>query len=322
MTDKVFTAVFRNVTTDEAREIGQHPKWSAGSWSHALDDRDAARAELERLREENKQLAAFVVAVGGVWEPNGARSVLTGELSLAESIRKDAAIATAAHERSQPVAGVTITKPGDSLTGISFMSLNEHGRATLGKGRHELYAHPPADALYTMDQMREYADAFHKSRVEAAAARPECVDCGDSIMAHDPGTCGNCHSMKYASGDTISQMREFLVPDCKPGGCASIGCEGGFYCFNADGTPKPGMTPEQQEKLRAALTKVFAPTTPCECRACLKGKTVDTGFGAMPVEMTRMIVCAKCSNKRCPHANDHRNTCTDSNEPGQPGSAY
>lgn len=25
---------------------------------------------------------------------------------------------------------------------------------------------------------------------------------------------------------------------CKPGGCSSIGCEGGFYCFNADGTRK------------------------------------------------------------------------------------
>ncbi|HDR9163639.1 TPA: Lar family restriction alleviation protein [Burkholderia vietnamiensis] len=65
------------------------------------------------------------------------------------------------------------------------------------------------------------------------------------------------------------------------------------------------------------------PATPCECRACLKGKTVDSGLGfGIPVEMTQMIVCARCGNKRCPHANDHRNTCTNSNEPGQPGSAY
>ncbi len=39
---KAFTAVFLDVTTDEASEIVNHPKWSAGSWSHALDDRDAA----------------------------------------------------------------------------------------------------------------------------------------------------------------------------------------------------------------------------------------------------------------------------------------
>ena len=36
----------------------------------------------------------------------------------------------------------------------------------------------------------------------------------------------------------------------------------------------------------------------------------------------RMVLCPKCGNKRCPHANDHRNDCTGSNEPGQPGSAY
>lgn len=45
---KAFTAVFLDVTTDKASEIVNHPKWSAGSWSHALDDRDAARAELAR----------------------------------------------------------------------------------------------------------------------------------------------------------------------------------------------------------------------------------------------------------------------------------
>lgn len=36
----------------------------------------------------------------------------------------------------------------------------------------------------------------------------------------------------------------------------------------------------------------------------------------------RMALCPTCGNKRCPKANDHRNACTNSNEPGQPGSAY
>jgi hypothetical protein len=35
-----------------------------------------------------------------------------------------------------------------------------------------------------------------------------------------------------------------------------------------------------------------------------------------------MIVCLQCGNKRCPHASDHRLKCTESNEPGQPGSTY
>ena len=43
-----------------------------------------------------------------------------------------------------------------------------------------------------------------------------------------------------------------------------------------------------------------------------------------PVAMTdmRFVVCPDCGNKRCPRANDHRNACTGSNEPGQEGSAY
>lgn len=36
----------------------------------------------------------------------------------------------------------------------------------------------------------------------------------------------------------------------------------------------------------------------------------------------RMIVCETCGNKRCPKATDHNQTCTGSNEPGQPGSRY
>ena len=58
----------------------------------------------------------------------------------------------------------------------------------------------------------------------------------------------------------------------------------------------------------------------CCCYRCTQesGRTVN----GLPEEMTRMIVCPRCGNKRCPHASDHRNACTNSNEPGQPGSIY
>ncbi|HIC8898354.1 hypothetical protein LWT81_16575 [Enterobacter hormaechei] len=53
-------------------------------------------------------------------------------------------------------------------------------------------------------------------------------------------------------------------------------------------------------------------STKCWCRTC------------RPITLTdmRFVVCPDCGNKRCPHANDHRNSCTGSNEPGQEGSAY
>lgn len=45
--------------------------------------------------------------------------------------------------------------------------------------------------------------------------------------------------------------------------------------------------------------------------------------GQDPLSFPRpFIVCAKCGNKRCPHATDRNLDCTGSNEPGQPGSFY
>jgi len=64
------------------------------------------------------------------------------------------------------------------------------------------------------------------------------------------------------------------------------------------------------EKIFAERDALNAPD--CWCRTC------------RPITLTdmRFVVCPECGNKRCPHANDHRNACTGSNEPGQEGSAY
>lgn len=69
-----------------------------------------------------------------------------------------------------------------------------------------------------------------------------------------------------------------------------------------------GAPAVQAEQLSGNTEQV----TKCWCHAC------------RPVTMAdmRFVVCPECGNKRCPHANDHRNACTGSNEPGQEGSAY
>lgn len=56
----------------------------------------------------------------------------------------------------------------------------------------------------------------------------------------------------------------------------------------------------------------------CWCFDCLKDMKED----GWPLTLTRMILCPVCGNKRCPHATNHNNPCTNSNEPGQPGSRY
>lgn len=70
------------------------------------------------------------------------------------------------------------------------------------------------------------------------------------------------------------------------------------------------LGPIDAEKIFAERDALNAPD--CWCCTCRPVTISDMRF----------VVCPECGNKRCPHANDHRNACTGSNEPGQEGSAY
>ena len=66
--------------------------------------------------------------------------------------------------------------------------------------------------------------------------------------------------------------------------------------------------------------------TKCWCYECRKNDVVsyldeDKKF-PITYPMSRMILCPQCGNKRCPHATNHEYACTNSNQPGQPGSRY
>jgi hypothetical protein len=84
-----------------------------------------------------------------------------------------------------------------------------------------------------------------------------------------------------------------------PQGCWNVRCQLGKKCKN---------TPAQQEPVA------------CECHRCIDEKGLNVN--GLPLSMTKMILCPECGNKRCPKASDHRLACTNSNEPGQPGSIY
>jgi hypothetical protein len=64
------------------------------------------------------------------------------------------------------------------------------------------------------------------------------------------------------------------------------------------------------------------PDGKCHCFTCEDARMIDMPYEERHFHMGRMFLCAKCGNKRCPHAKDHRNACTNSNEPGQKGSLY
>lgn len=90
---------------------------------------------------------------------------------------------------------------------------------------------------------------------------------------------------------------------------------------DADDHPLLWSFNEGWNACRAAMLKAQPQNAPqnipeiipdCWCRTCRPLVFNDMSF----------VVCPDCGNKRCPRANDHRNACTGSNEPGQEGSAY
>ena len=73
---------------------------------------------------------------------------------------------------------------------------------------------------------------------------------------------------------------------------------------------------DRNEDGRFSFSIVNKQKKPCECHLCIKEND------SLPLNTSKMILCPKCGNKRCPHASDHRLSCTGSNEPGQPGSIF
>jgi hypothetical protein len=83
------------------------------------------------------------------------------------------------------------------------------------------------------------------------------------------------------------------------------------------------------KRIRNMWPDLDPPYVGCACSVCLEedyhkrvksGVKMNTLIFVHPIWL--MILCSKCGNKRCPHATDHNNACTNSNEPGQKGSKY
>ena len=83
-------------------------------------------------------------------------------------------------------------------------------------------------------------------------------------------------------------------------------------------SPRPFSVSQEEygSRFDTIFNKKVAEIT-CGCYNCMKEQIDNNGL-----LMSRFIVCPTCGNKRCPHATDHNQACTNSNEPGQPGSRY
>ncbi len=123
-------------------------------------------------------------------------------------------------------------------------------------------------------------------------------------------------SIVEACRAAMLQGAEPVTPVCKlPGDFESFIS----WLTSGDGIPDWLINGDKLDDEKVSfLLKVYraggnSPVIPdCSCRTCRPVTFSDSRFA----------VCPECGNKRCPHANDHRNACTGSNEPGQEGSEY
>ncbi|HHQ9516008.1 TPA: hypothetical protein ACSW47_002510 [Escherichia coli] len=171
--------------------------------------------------------------------------------------------------------------------------------------RQPLYTAPPApvvpeELLSAMEEVLRISDrnheAWHKARNGIAACRAAMLQGAEPVTQHDELPLDYLQGHKDGL-EWAAQLAEANHPQT------------GDWLYDdpielAKAIRKGPDMPDGDGN---------SPVTPdCWCRTC------------RPVTMSdmRFVVCPECGNKRCPHANDHRNACTGSNELGQIGSAY
>lgn len=178
-------------------------------------------------------------------------------------------------------------------------------------------------------------DAALQSIIDDADAGPPtdkawlCLECGRWTPwrheeAHDHADGCKAPAIYAAKRDWKTRLKDYMAKWGQPAQSAEP------FCWHWENTFNGGMgaVKKNPETLGINMshpdykwTALYTAPQPvarepqCWCLTCRPMRFED------PYSI-RMALCPTCGNKRCPKANDHRNTCTGSNEPGQPGSAY
>jgi hypothetical protein len=115
------------------------------------------------------------------------------------------------------------------------------------------------------------------------------------------------------AGITHRQMLDWMAED-------GVFCSPDKYARRLQEAQRRALAAQALERMTQNAEELGLYDEPqCWCHKCIEGKTTHGGF---PLSGTRMILCPTCGNKRCPKASNHDLACTNSNEPGQPGSVY
>ncbi|MGS7401095.1 DUF3850 domain-containing protein [Klebsiella pneumoniae] len=210
---------------------------------------------------------------------------------------------------SEPVAEVLSNRPGNGTSIVDRAlpvgtQLYRHAQPALVVPDEVTAEDCPALVKYDVTEVDEaWARGFNACRAAMLQASPVCTcPSGDgSLRWPCPAHPGNSPAQSYCcpAQNSVSPAQNGIAPAQSP---IDHGYRPECECSGCKATARI-----------CAELSVNSPANPdCWCRTC------------RPVVLNdmRFVVCPDCGNKRCPRANDHRNACTGSNEPGQEGSAY
>ncbi|MDI3082382.1 hypothetical protein [Klebsiella quasipneumoniae] len=227
-----------------------------------------------------------------------------------DEVRELASIALAAMD-SEQVAEVLSNRPGNGTSIVDVAlpvgtQLYRHAQPApvVPKSisvRQAISALESAGAVTTIGQA--YKMGWNACRAAMLQASPVCTrPSGDGSLrwtcpvhpGNSPTQSDCCPAQNHVSpaqnsvAPAQSPIDHGYRPECECSGC------------------------KDTARICAELSANSSANPDCWCRTC------------RPVVLNdmRFVVCPDCGNKRCPRANDHRNACTGSNEPGQEGSAY
>lgn len=135
--------------------------------------------------------------------------------------------------------------------------------------------------------------------IKSVEARNDILKCNlNNAKSRIDWLCGELERTKLAHNDTIKRNNSLYEE----------------LCIVKENSSIPYATDEVMDSLiiKNRFELYESTGTNCSCRAC-----EQRTFPAI-----RLIVCELCGNKRCPHASNHNNACTNSNDVGQIGSDW
>ncbi|MDB6118574.1 MAG: hypothetical protein JWO08_2355 [Verrucomicrobiaceae bacterium] len=193
---------------------------------------------------------------------------------------------------------------------------------------------------------REYGEVYEELERAEEALRSICILCGydpsdgegtspDRVVESVKWKLANRDDGQPAPSPAAGEERD--CPQCCGHGTEEI--QSGPYerACSACGGSKKRKAPVQDSLTVEPVVRNSRTTEPasvdaptpltaaveerhlCGCQVCLEAR--EAGL-ELCLRSGRMVVCGICGNKRCPHATDHGQACTGSNESGQPGSVW